>query len=181
MKTDTPQTIYLKDYATLAMRRNPAIAAQPLILDGEELETLSVAVDGEKVLFSATPNTLTIADVPDAFTLQTVVRIDHDANTGLSGLYRSRDGYFTQCEAQGFRRITCFLDRPDVMSSYTVRCTPAISWSANRQGARPSASCPARPTPCWHPSSNSSRMLRSTTRFRCFWGGNAGGFGGDGS
>ena len=53
MKTDTPQTIYLKDYATLALRRNPAIAAQPLILDGEELETLSVAVDGEKVLFSA--------------------------------------------------------------------------------------------------------------------------------
>ena len=172
MKTDTPQTIYLKDYTppaflvdsvdldfviegggttvttTLAMRRNPAVAAQPLVLDGEELETLSVAVDGEKVPFSATPNTLTIADVPDAFTLQTVVRIEPDANTGLSGLYRSHDGYFTQCEAQGFRRITWFLDRPDVMSSYAVRCTPAISWSANRQGARPSASCPARPTPC---------------------------------
>ena len=144
MKTDTPQTIYLKDYTppaflvdsvdldfviegggttvttTLAMRRNPAIAAQPLVLDGEELKTLSVAVDGEKVSFSATPNTLTIADVPDAFTLQTVVRIEPDANTGLSGLYRSHDGYFTQCEAQGFRRITWFLDRPDVMSTYTV-------------------------------------------------------------
>ncbi|MGB5010522.1 MAG: aminopeptidase N, partial [Candidatus Dechloromonas phosphoritropha] len=144
MKTDTPQTIYLKDYtppaflvdtvdldfvieaggttvtATLALRRNPAIAAQPLILDGEELETLSVAVDGEKVPFSVTPNTVTIADVPDAFTLRTVVRIDPNANTGLSGLYRSRDGYFTQCEAQGFRRITWFLDRPDVMSTYSV-------------------------------------------------------------
>ena len=144
MKTDTPQTIYLKDYtppaflvdtvaldfviaaggttvtSTLVMRRNPAVAAQPLVLDGEELETLSVAVDGEKVPFSATPNTLTIADVPDAFTLQTVVRIEPDANTGLSGLYRSHDGYFTQCEAQGFRRITWFLDRPDVMSTYTV-------------------------------------------------------------
>ena len=144
MKTDTPQTVYLKDYAppaflvdsvdldfvieaggttvtaTLAMRRNPAIAAQPLVLDGEDLETLSVAVDGEKVPFSATPNTLTIADVPDAFTLRTVVRIDPNANTGLSGLYRSRDGYFTQCEAQGFRRITWFLDRPDVMSTYSV-------------------------------------------------------------
>ena len=172
MKTDTPQTIYLKDYtppaflvdtvdldfvieaggttvtATLALRRNSAIAAQPLVLDGEKLETLNVAVNGEKVPFSVTPNTLTIADVPDAFTLRTVVRIDPDANTGLSGFYRSRDCYFTQCEAQGFRRITCFLDRPDVMSSYTVRCTPANSWSANRQGARPSASCPARPTPC---------------------------------
>ena len=144
MKTDTPQTIYLKDYTppaflvdsvdldfviegggttvttTLALRRNPAIAAQPLVLDGEELETLSVAVDGEKVPFSVTPNTLIIAEVPDAFTLRTVVRIDPDANTGLSGLYRSRDGYFTQCEAQGFRRITWFLDRPDVMSTYSV-------------------------------------------------------------
>ena len=172
MKTDTPQTIYLKDYtppaflvdsvdldfvigpgattvtAALALRRNPGIAPQPLVLDGEELETLRVAVDGEKVPFSVTPNALTIAEVPDAFTLRTVVRIDPDANTGLSGLYRSRDGYFTQCEAQGFRRITCFLERPDFMSTYTVRCTPAISWSANRQGARPSASCLTRPTPC---------------------------------
>ncbi|MGA9394417.1 MAG: aminopeptidase N, partial [Azonexus sp.] len=144
MKTDTPQTIYLKDYtppafmvdtadldfviesvgttvtATLAMRRNPAVAAQPLILDGDGLETLSVAVDGQNVPFSVTPNTLTIADVPDAFTLQTIVRIDPDKNTRLSGLYRSKDGYFTQCEAQGFRRITWFLDRPDVMSTYTV-------------------------------------------------------------
>ena len=168
MKTDTPQTIYLKDYTppaflidsvdldfvieggdttvttTLALRRNPAIAAQPLILDGEELETLSVAVDGEKVPFFVTPNMLAIVDVPDAFTLHTVVRIAPDANTDLSGLHRSRDGYFTQCEAQGFRRITC----PDVMSSYTMRCTPAISQSANRQGARPSASCLTRPMPC---------------------------------
>ncbi len=144
MKTDTPQTVYLKDYtppaflvdtvdldfvietgattvtATLAMRRNPAGAGRSLVLDGEELETLSVAVDGEKVPFLATDNTLTIADVPDAFTLQTVVRIQPETNTRLSGLYRSRDGYFTQCEAQGFRRITWFLDRPDVMSTYTV-------------------------------------------------------------
>ena len=144
MKTDTPQTIYLKDYtppaflidtvdldfnigsagttvsATLAMRRNPALAAQPLVLDGDELETLSVAVNGRKVPFSATENTLTIADLPEAFTLHTVVRIQPDKNTRLSGLYRSRDGYFTQCEAQGFRRITWFLDRPDVMATYTV-------------------------------------------------------------
>jgi len=61
---------------------------------GDQLETLSVAVDGENVPFSVTPNALTIADLPDAFTLYTVVRIDPDANTGLSGLYRSRDGYF---------------------------------------------------------------------------------------
>jgi aminopeptidase N len=48
------------------------------------------------------------------------VRIQPDGNTRLSGMYRSKDGYFTQCEAQGFRRITWFLDRPDVMSTYTV-------------------------------------------------------------
>ncbi|MBS1129332.1 MAG: alanyl aminopeptidase Metallo peptidase family [Proteobacteria bacterium] len=144
MKTDTPQTIYLKDYtvpaylvdtvdldfnietggttvsSTLAMRRNPAAASQPLVLDGDELETLSVTVDGHQVPFAATASTLTITDLPETFTLQTVVRIDPDKNTRLSGLYRSTDGYFTQCEAQGFRRITWFLDRPDVMSTYTV-------------------------------------------------------------
>ncbi len=144
MKTDTPQTVYLKDYSvpaylvdtvdldfnietggttvtsTLAMRRNPAAASQPLVLDGDELETLSVMVDGNKVPFAATASTLTITDLPENFTLQTVVRIDPDKNTRLSGLYRSTDGYFTQCEAQGFRRITWFLDRPDVMSTYTV-------------------------------------------------------------
>ena len=144
MKTDTPQTVYLKDYsvpaylvdtvdldfniaseatmvsATLARRRNPARPGQPLVLDGNELETLSVTVDGEKVAFSLTADTLTIADLPDACTLRTVVRIHPERNTRLSGLYRSRDGYFTQCEAQGFRSITWFLDRPDVMSTYTV-------------------------------------------------------------
>ncbi len=144
MKPDTPQTVHLKDYtppaflidtvnldfnigcagttvtATLALRRNPSVATQPLVLDGEDLETLSVAVNGQNRPFFATENTLTIADVPAAFTLRTVVRIQPDQNTRLSGLYRSKDGYFTQCEAQGFRRITWFLDRPDVMSTYTV-------------------------------------------------------------
>ena len=144
MKTAPPQTVYLKDYSvpaylvdtvdldfnietggttvtsTLAMRRNPAAASQPLVLDGDELETQSVMVDGKQVPFAATASTLTITDLPENFTLQTVVRIDPDKNTRLSGLYRSTDGYFTQCEAQGFRRITWFLDRPDVMSTYTV-------------------------------------------------------------
>jgi len=144
MKTDTPQTIYLKDYtvpaylidtvdldfniesggttvtSTLAMRRNPAAAAQPLVLDGEELETLAVRLDGKPVTPTLTATTLSLDALPEAFTLQTVVRIDPDKNTRLSGLYRSKDGYFTQCEAQGFRRITWFLDRPDVMSTFTV-------------------------------------------------------------
>ena len=144
MKTETPQTVYLENYTapaylidtvdldfnieaggttvstTLAMRRNPAVAAQPLALDGDELETISVTVNRKKVPFSETSSTLTIADLPDAFTLETVVRIDPDRNTKLLGLFLSNDGYFTQCEAQGFRRITWFLDRPDVMSTYTV-------------------------------------------------------------
>ncbi|MDP2880460.1 MAG: aminopeptidase N [Azonexus sp.] len=144
MKTDTPQTVHLKDYtapaylidtvdldfnietggttvsATLAMRRNPAGPARPLVLDGEELQTLSVTVNRKNWPKSETPSSLTLSDLPDAFTLETVVRIDPDQNTRLSGLYRSTDGYFTQCEAQGFRRITWFLDRPDVMSIYAV-------------------------------------------------------------
>ncbi len=144
MKTDTPPTVYLKDYtppafwidtvdldfdiaagsttvtATLALRRNPACPSQPLVLDGEELDTLSVTVNGKNWPKSETPTSLTLADLPDTCTLQTVVRIDPDKNTRLSGLYRSKDGYFTQCEAQGFRRITWFLDRPDVMATYTV-------------------------------------------------------------
>lgn len=144
MKTDTPPTVYLKDYtppafwidtvdldfdiaagsttvtATLALRRNPACPGQPLVLDGEELDTLSVTVNGKNWPKSETPTSLTLADLPDTCTLQTVVRIDPDKNTRLSGLYRSKDGYFTQCEAQGFRRITWFLDRPDVMATYTV-------------------------------------------------------------
>ena len=144
MKTDTPQTVYLKDYtlpafwidtvdldfvieaggttvtATLALRRNTERPGQPLVLDGEDLQTLAVTVDGKSWPFSESATTLTLADLPDACTLQTIVRIDPDNNTRLSGLYRSKDGYFTQCEAQGFRRITWFLDRPDVMATYTV-------------------------------------------------------------
>lgn len=144
MNPATPPTVYLKDYtlpawlidtvdldfaiggdatvvtATLALRRNPAAAAQPLVLDGEALETLAVRVDGRPAAYALTPTTLTLAEAPERFTLQTEVRIAPDQNTRLSGLYRSRDGYFTQCEAQGFRRITWFLDRPDVMSTYTV-------------------------------------------------------------
>ncbi|HEX6735660.1 MAG TPA: aminopeptidase N, partial [Azonexus sp.] len=144
MKTDTPPTVYLKDYtppafwidtvdlvirieadgttvaATLAVRRNGERPGQPLVLDGEELSTRSVTVDGQDWPATETASTLTLTDLPDAFTLRTVVRIDPDHNTRLSGLYRSRDGYFTQCEAQGFRRITWFLDRPDVMATYTV-------------------------------------------------------------
>ncbi len=111
--------------ATLACRRNPeAKAGQPLRLDGEALETLSVRCDGRALApdeYELTAQSLTLSgDLPERFSLETRVRIQPDANTALSGFYRSRDGYFTQCEAQGFRRITWFPDRPDVMARYTV-------------------------------------------------------------
>ena len=110
--------------ATLACRRNPVAAeGQPLVLDGEDLETLSISVDGRQLAvteYRLEPTQLVIASVPDEFVLTTHVRIRPDQNTQLSGFYRSRDGYFTQCEPEGFRRITWFIDRPDVMARYTV-------------------------------------------------------------
>jgi aminopeptidase N len=149
MKTDSAPTIFLKDYtpppflvdtvqldfdfqsdgvlvtASLAIRRNPAAskANVALILDGDELQTVAVAIDGVVLAsnsYVVDAATLTIDNVPDAFELRTVVQIRPDKNTRLSGMYRSADGYFTQCEAEGFRRITWFADRPDVMSRYTV-------------------------------------------------------------
>ncbi|MDR3299241.1 MAG: aminopeptidase N, partial [Candidatus Accumulibacter sp.] len=110
--------------ATLVCARNRAApGAQALILDGEELETLSVSLDGKPLAAGAyrlDASRLTIDAVPERFTLRTQVRIRPDRNTRLSGFYRSRDGYFTQCEPEGFRRIIWFIDRPDVMARYTV-------------------------------------------------------------
>jgi aminopeptidase N len=117
--------------ATLECARNAAVpGSSPLVLDGEELETLSVSLDGRllapgdyrldatRLVIDATR--LVIDAVPERFVLATRVRIRPDENTRLSGFYRSRDGYFTQCEPEGFRRITWFIDRPDVMARYTV-------------------------------------------------------------
>ena len=107
--------------ATLDVMRNPSAAVTPsLRLDGEELETLSVSLDGQPVAYRIEGGQLCIDAVPERFCLQTQVRIQPDANTRLSGFYRSQDGYFTQCEPQGFRHITWFVDRPDVMARYTV-------------------------------------------------------------
>ena len=107
----------------LAIRRNPAGQGGPLLLDGERLELLSVALDGTALgpdRYACTDDALTIADVPGAFTLEIAVRISPQDNTELSGLYLSGGNFFTQCEAEGFRRITYFPDRPDVMARYTV-------------------------------------------------------------
>lgn len=108
---------------TMRLRRNPDAAAARLELMGEALEFVSAAIDGKTLPASAVrahEHGLTIEDVPDAFTLTIESACNPGANTTLSGLYVSSGNFFTQCEAEGFRRITYFLDRPDVMTTFTV-------------------------------------------------------------
>jgi aminopeptidase N len=150
MRTDTAQPVRLDDYrpsdflidrveldvrlhptatrvtATLALRPNPEGRADaPLTLDGDEVNLKAVALDGRALPgaeFEASPQSLTIAQPPRRpFTLTIETEIDPTSNTKLMGLYRSGGNYCTQCEAEGFRRITYFIDRPDVMAVYTTR------------------------------------------------------------
>jgi len=111
--------------AKLRLRPNAAGSPAPLVLDGEELTLKSLALDGKPLppeSFVATPDKLTIAQVPNRpFELEIETVIDPTGNTQLMGLYRAGATYCTQCEAEGFRRITYFLDRPDVMAVYTTR------------------------------------------------------------
>ena len=148
MHDPLPQTIYLRDYtpppflvdtvdldiaihddhalvtAHLAVRRNPASSGSfPLVLDRDEVELVSMQVNGTALTeadYTATDEHVTLKQVPDKFELRTICRIHPHTNTKLMGLYASKDGFFTQCEAQGFRRITCFPDRPDVMARFTT-------------------------------------------------------------
>src|SRR5436189_265557 len=112
--------------ATLHLEPNPQAAAPaPLVLDGDGLTLISLKLDGEPVAaehYQATPDRLTIAQPPQRpFRLEIETVVDPSANTRLMGLYRSGAIYCTQCEAEGFRRITYFPDRPDVMAIYTTR------------------------------------------------------------
>jgi aminopeptidase N len=107
-------------HSTLVMRRNPANAQADLSLDGEDIALVSAAVNGAQVSTSQMGSQLTIKNLPDSFTLELHNTCTPEANTQLSGLYASQGTFFTQCEAQGFRRITWFLDRPDVMAKFTV-------------------------------------------------------------
>ena len=112
--------------ARLKMRPNPeGDAGAALRLDGDELKLVSAAIGGAKLAegeFDASPSSLVIPNPPrGAFELEIVTEIDPQANTRLMGLYRSNASYCTQCEAEGFRRITYFLDRPDVLAVYTTR------------------------------------------------------------
>ena len=148
MRTDTARPILLKDYrpsdylidevdlnvslddhktrvvARLFMRPNPEGQAHaPLHLDGDGLKLIGLKLDSEALDLSiATPDRLTLATPPQRpFTLEIETLVDPKANTQLMGLYRSGSAFCTQCEAEGFRRITYFLDRPDVLSVYTTR------------------------------------------------------------
>lgn len=91
-----------------------------LVLDGEDLELLSVALDGSPCKYRKENDSLVIPNVPDEFELQISNVIDPSGNSELMGLYKSNGTYCTQCEPQGFRRITYFLDRPDVLARYRV-------------------------------------------------------------
>jgi aminopeptidase N len=110
----------------LRIRRNPEVAdpSAPLHLDGEELDLVSLALEGEPLganRYQFPPEGgLILADVPDNFTLDVEARISPEGNTALSGLYISGGNFCTQCEPEGFRRITYFIDRPDVMARYTT-------------------------------------------------------------
>ena len=146
---DQPKTIYLKDYqvpgylikttdlrfeiydgetivsAMLHLYRNPAAKtpATQLTLHGADLELVSIALDGKSLSngdYEFGEESLTIFDTPADFNLLTITRIKPESNTSLEGLYRSRTMYCTQCEAEGFRKITYYLDRPDVMSEFTT-------------------------------------------------------------
>jgi aminopeptidase N len=150
MPATNRSTVYLKDYApppfliasveldidladesdariaaTLAVERNPASTGRTaaLQLDLDEVVVESVAIDGaalDAARYALDERHLTLPEVPDAFTLKTVSRVDPKRNTKLMGIFTSSAGFFSLCEAQGFRRITPFLDRPDVMAKYTV-------------------------------------------------------------
>jgi aminopeptidase N len=110
----------------LTGRRNEAAHAgrRPLVLAGEQLELHALRLNGSDLVigeFEVTEDSLIVPEVPERFELETEVEIRPRANTRLSGLYLSNNVFCTQCEAEGFRRITYFLDRPDVMARYAVR------------------------------------------------------------
>ena len=112
----------------LHMRRNPAAHTPDasLILDGAELELKSLSIDGRALAnaeYALSASTLAIPGLPAQFVLECETLIKPQENTSLEGLYKSRTMFCTQCEAEGFRKITYFLDRPDVMSVYTVTVT----------------------------------------------------------
>ena len=107
----------------MRLRRNPDVPAQPLRLDGDELNLARVMVNGAGTSFKMDGAQLVLENLPtgpEPFELEIFTTCNPAKNTKLMGLYVSNDSFFTQCEAEGFRRISYFLDRPVVMASFTV-------------------------------------------------------------
>lgn len=147
MRTDTSPTIHRKDYTPpaywvrtvemgfdlepsatrvatrMTLEQNPAARDHTLTLHGEELELVQIRLNGKvlgKSAYTLQNGVLRIADVPRQVTLEVETLLQPDQNTSLMGLYVSNGNFFTQCEAEGFRKITYFPDRPDVMATYKV-------------------------------------------------------------
>ncbi|WP_170381715.1 aminopeptidase N [Ruegeria atlantica] len=161
MRDAAPTTIYLKDYtpfgylvdsvhltfdladhatrvtSRIAFRPNPDATDRTFFLHGEELTLIRAVIDGVEITPEVTEKGLT-ANVPNApFIWEAVVEIDPGNNTALEGLYMSNGMYCTQCEAEGFRKITYYPDRPDVMSTFTVRINgdlPVLLSNGNPSG-----------------------------------------------
>ncbi len=150
MKDASPKAIFLKNYQApdylieetqltfelfedhaivssklkMVLNNTTASTTPDLVLDGQELELLCISVDGvscDKSEYTLTQDTLSIRNLPEQFTLSIQTKIKPQENTALEGLYKSSKMFCTQCEAQGFRRITYYLDRPDVMSVFETR------------------------------------------------------------
>ena len=111
-------------HSALSMRRNPNRPADSaLILDGQDMELRAISIDGNALAatdYVVGEETLSIAKTPDAFQLVTTVAIKPQENTALEGLYKASGIFCTQCEAEGFRKITYYLDRPDVMADFST-------------------------------------------------------------
>jgi len=149
LEQDAPRTVHRSDYkppdyliddvelrfelgeeettvrSTLSLRRNPERpdASSDLVLDGEGLELRLLSIEGRELVpgdYEVDERSLRIPGVPERFTLVSEVAVHPEKNTALEGLYRSRSMFCTQCEAEGFRRITYYLDRPDVLARFTT-------------------------------------------------------------
>ncbi|MCE8008888.1 aminopeptidase N [Aestuariivita sp.] len=180
MRDAAPTTIYLKDYepfgfavenveltfelhptatrvkSRIAFRPNPATTDRRFFLHGENLTLIRAAIDGAEVTPEITDEGLicTVADAP--FTWEAEVEINPQANTALEGLYMSNGMYCTQCEAEGFRKITYYPDRPDVMAVFTVRMIapqdemPVLLSNGNGEGMGSDTASPGTHYATWH-------------------------------
>ena len=192
MRDAAPQTIHLADYtpygfiidsvalqfdldphitrvkSAIAFRPNPDATDRTFLLHGENLKLISAKIDGKPVTPKFTEAGLT-CDVPDApFLWEAEVEIDPTGNTALEGLYMSNGMYCTQCEAEGFRKITYYPDRPDVMAVFTVTINgphPVLLSNGNPISTDAHSSQSVRP--CCGRSGGTSGQFHHQIRPRC--------------